>query len=150
MRWGQQRWWFLGIAAIVLVTIIVAFDRYRAARMKEVKDALTKSTKLTVKLAVKQEDLRRANRTLALEYAVTNILAESPTVNDAAPRILQAICESTGWEIGELWDADPQAGVLRCVDVWHMEMKDAAEFETHRIEPYSDLYPQRSRATGSG
>ncbi|MEK6304354.1 MAG: two-component regulator propeller domain-containing protein, partial [Acidobacteriota bacterium] len=126
-----QRWWFLALAAIVLVTIIVGFDRYRAARMKEVQDALTKSTMLTVKLAVKQEDLRRANRTLALEYEVTSILAESATVSDAAPRILQAICESTGWEIGELWDADPQAGVLRCVDVWHMEMKDAAEFETH-------------------
>ncbi len=104
---------------------------YRAARMKEVKDALTQSTKLTVKLAVKQEDLRRANRTLALESEVTSILTESPTVSDAAPRILQAICESTGWEIGELWDADTQTGVLRCVNVWHMEMKDAAEFETY-------------------
>ncbi|MEK6324055.1 MAG: two-component regulator propeller domain-containing protein [Acidobacteriota bacterium] len=126
-----QRWWFLALAAILLATIIFTFDRYRAARMKELQGALTQSTMLTVKLAVKQEDLRRANRTLALEYAVTSILAESPTVSDAAPRILQAICESTGWEIGELWDADPQAGVLRCVDVWHMEMKDAAEFETH-------------------
>lgn len=126
-----RRWWFLTLAGILLVTIIFALERYRSARMKEVQGALTQSTMLTVKLADKQEDLRRANRTLALEYAVTSILAESPTVSDAAPRILQAICESTGWEIGELWDADPQAGVLRCVDVWHMEMKDAAEFETH-------------------
>jgi hypothetical protein len=30
-----------------------------------------------------------------------------------------------------LWDAAAQIGVLRRVGVWHMDMKDAAEFETH-------------------
>lgn len=128
------RWWFLTLVGVLIAATVFAVDRYRAARMKEVKAALAQSTMLTIRLAVKQEDLRRANRTLALEYAVTSILTESPTVNDAAPKILQAICESAGWEIGELWDVDSQAGVLRCVDVWHMEMKDAAEFERHSKE----------------
>lgn len=129
-----RRWWFLAFAAGMVAAIVFTFERYRAARMKEVKAALTQSTMLTVKLAVQSEDLRRANRTLALDYAVTRILAESPTLSAAAPKILQAICESTGWEIGELWEADPQAGLLGCVDVWHMEMKDAAEFERYSKE----------------
>ena len=126
-----RRWWFLTLLATLVGAMIFAFERYRAARVKEVRSALTRSTLLTVKLTVQQDDLRRANQTLALDYAVTSILAESRTLSDATPRILQAICESTGWEIGELWEADPQDGLLRCVDVWHMDMQDAAEFERH-------------------
>jgi PAS domain S-box-containing protein len=124
-----RRWWFITLAALLIAGLIFGFDRYRVARVKEVEAALTQSTMLTIRLAVQQENLRKANRTLALDYTVTSILSEAANLNDAAPRILKAICESTGWEIGELWDADPQAGVLRCVDVFHIEMKDAAEFE---------------------
>ncbi len=129
-----RRWWFLTLLATLIAAMIFAFERYRAARMKEVRSALTRATLLTVRLTMQQEDLRRANQTLALDYAVTSILADSPTLSYAAPRILQAICESTGWEIGELWEADPQDGLLRCVDVWHMEMQNAAEFERHSKE----------------
>lgn len=129
-----RRWWFLTLVATLVAAMVFAFERYRAARMREVKAALTQSTVLTIRLAIQGEDLRRVNRTLALDNAVTSILAESPTLSDAAPKILQAICENTEWEIGELWEADPQAGLLQCVDVWHMEMKDAAEFERHSKE----------------
>ncbi|MEG4088465.1 diguanylate cyclase domain-containing protein [Microcoleus sp. Pol12B4] len=37
------------------------------------------------------------------QYAVTHILSESSSLNSATPRILQAICQSFGWDIGELW-----------------------------------------------
>ena len=37
------------------------------------------------------------------QYAVTHILSESNTLDSATPRILQAICQSFGWDIGELW-----------------------------------------------
>ncbi|MEG4005267.1 diguanylate cyclase [Microcoleus sp. Pol11C1] len=37
------------------------------------------------------------------QYAVTHILSESTSLDSATPRILQAICQSFGWDIGELW-----------------------------------------------
>jgi PAS domain S-box-containing protein len=62
---------------------------------------------------------RRAERRLSVQYTATRVLAESPRLADAVPQILQAICESLGWEAGALWRVDPQAGVLRCSHVWH-------------------------------
>ncbi|WP_333303265.1 MULTISPECIES: diguanylate cyclase [unclassified Microcoleus] len=37
------------------------------------------------------------------QYAVTHILSESSSLDSATPRILQGICQSFGWDIGELW-----------------------------------------------
>ena len=110
-----RRWWFLTLAALLVASVMIGFDRYRVARMKELDAALTK--------------LRQANRTLALETEVTRILAESATPGEAAPRILEAICQSAGWEVGEIWDVEPQTGILRCADVWHRPLVHAKEFE---------------------
>jgi PAS domain S-box-containing protein len=51
--------------------------------------------------------------------AVTQILAEVATLQEATPRILQALCEGLGWDVGCFWTLDRQAGVLRCVESWH-------------------------------
>ena len=48
------------------------------------------------------EQQRIKNRQKA-QYAVTHILSESSSLDSAAPKIIQAICESFGWNIGELW-----------------------------------------------
>ncbi len=73
--------------------------------------------------------MHQANHTLALEYDVTRLLAEAATPAEAAPKILQAICESGGWEVGVLWDVDPEVNVLRCVNVWPQPQVNASEFE---------------------
>ncbi|MEG3859770.1 diguanylate cyclase domain-containing protein [Microcoleus sp. herbarium12] len=48
------------------------------------------------------EQQRIKNRQKA-QYAVTHILSESSSVELATPKIIQAICENFGWDIGELW-----------------------------------------------
>ncbi|MEG3886471.1 diguanylate cyclase [Microcoleus sp. herbarium19] len=48
------------------------------------------------------EQQRIKNRQKA-QYAVTHILSESSSLDTAAPKIIQAICESFNWDIGELW-----------------------------------------------
>jgi two-component system, sensor histidine kinase and response regulator len=58
-------------------------------------------------------------RRLAAEYATMRVLAESGRLADATPRILEAICTTLGWEHGALWQVDPHADRLRCVEVWH-------------------------------
>ncbi len=55
---------------------------------------------------------------LAAEHATAVALAECPTLADAAPRILRAICELLEWEHGALWTVDTRTDRLRCLDVW--------------------------------
>jgi hypothetical protein len=45
---------------------------------------------------------KRAELRLHTQYAVTRALAESDRLREAAPKILQAVCESLGWEVGAL------------------------------------------------
>jgi PAS domain S-box-containing protein len=74
---------------------------------------------------------KRAETRLAAEHAVTRVLAEAATLDEATPRILQAICESAGWEAGALWRVQrnpPQ--VMRCVNLWNrIDSSPAKEFE---------------------
>ena len=43
---------------------------------------------------------RRAERRLGVQYTASCVLAESPQLADAVPKILEAVCESLGWEVG--------------------------------------------------
>lgn len=76
-----------------------------------------------------EDDRGRAERRLQTQYAVTRALAESDRLRDAAPRILQAVCESLGWEVGALWRVDREAEALRCVEMWHVPGLAVSEFE---------------------
>jgi PAS domain S-box-containing protein len=78
---------------------------------------------------LKGADLKGAERRLAVQHAVTAVLAESPTLVAATPRILQTICESLGWRWGALWYVDDAAGVLRCAETWHAEELRLRAFE---------------------
>jgi PAS domain S-box-containing protein len=125
-----RRWWFLAACALVFISLVLIVERYRSARVRELNAALDKSELLTGELQGQRTELSKANRTLGLEYEVTRILAQSETRGEAAPLILQQICESTGWEIGAIWRVDNRANVLHCINVWHQPGVNAAEFES--------------------
>ncbi len=72
---------------------------------------------------------KEAERRLAAQHAVTRILAESATLGDATPRILQVLCESLRWEYGELWSLDRQACVPQRVRTWHVPSVDLTQFD---------------------
>ncbi|MEK7841433.1 MAG: EAL domain-containing protein, partial [Deltaproteobacteria bacterium] len=48
---------------------------------------------------------------------------------EATPKIIEAICESTGWDMGAMWFIDRKANLLRCIDCWHVPTVDVSEFE---------------------
>ena len=77
---------------------------------------------------------KHAEKRLATQYAVARALAESATLAEAAPRLLEAICESLDWDHAEvwsiLWSANSQANVLRCTGTWHPPSLSFPEFET--------------------
>src|SRR5690606_22772281 len=71
---------------------------------------------------------KRAERRFAAHHAVTRILANAPTLSEAAPRILQTICDHLGWEVGGLWRVERDAQALRCVEIWHASTVQPADF----------------------
>ncbi|MBI2941304.1 MAG: PAS domain S-box protein [Chloroflexi bacterium] len=60
---------------------------------------------------------QQAERRLAMQLAVTRLLAEAATFDAAAPRILEAIGQGLGWEWGAVWRMDRHAGLLHCAEV---------------------------------
>ena len=58
-------------------------------------------------------------RRLATHHSLTNVLAESPGLTQAAPIILEAICDNLGWDLGAMWTVDPTQQVLRCIQISH-------------------------------
>jgi PAS domain S-box-containing protein len=75
-----------------------------------------------------EEERDQANARLSVQYAVARTLAEVRHLGEASGKIVRAICESVGWDFGDLWRVDADAGVLRCVDIWH-----APEFHAHEF-----------------
>jgi PAS domain S-box-containing protein len=82
-------------------------------------------------------EARRAERRLRTQYAVTQALAEADTPAEAGPRVLRAVCECLGWDLGALWVVDRSAWVLRCVAAWHDPAHDLGEFAvaSRRLTP---------------
>ena len=84
---------------------------------------------LHLALARDISERKRAQKRIFTQHAVAQILAEAGTMDEATPRILQAVCEGLDWDLGALWRVDPEAGVLRCAQVWRKASLDAGPFE---------------------
>jgi serine phosphatase RsbU (regulator of sigma subunit)/putative methionine-R-sulfoxide reductase with GAF domain len=72
---------------------------------------------------------KKAERRLTAEHRVSRILAASQSLNDAAPEVVQALCECLDWDVGTVWLVDPKDNVLRCVEIWHRPGVEVAAFE---------------------
>ena len=72
---------------------------------------------------------KRAEQRLVAQYTVTQLLAEAATLEEVTPKVLQTVCKFLLWDLGALWRVDRQAGVLRCVEVWHKESVSVPQFE---------------------
>jgi len=68
-------------------------------------------------MAIRQRE--QAESRLAVQYAITHALAESPVLAQAAPQILEAVCQILQWKHGAFWEMDGELGVLRCVESWN-------------------------------
>ena len=72
---------------------------------------------------------KRAERRLAAGYAITRVLADAETLDQASPLILMSICEGLGWELGAVWRVDETGRALRCVEIWHPPALQFPSFE---------------------
>jgi PAS domain S-box-containing protein len=55
---------------------------------------------------------------LRADQAVARILAESDPEDEVYSRVLEAIGQWLGWELGAIWELAPGAEALECLEVW--------------------------------
>jgi len=72
---------------------------------------------------------RRAEQRLLAQHRVTRILAEAATVEDAVPRILQALCECLACHLSIHWRIEPKEDVLRCASLLRVSADAGARYE---------------------
>ncbi|MGC2635946.1 MAG: response regulator [Acidobacteriaceae bacterium] len=65
---------------------------------------------------------------LLAQYSVTRVLAEAPSLHEAAPQILRNICETLEWVAGTLWQVDKGEEVLRPIETWCIPTANLSEF----------------------
>src|SRR6516162_3561314 len=73
-------------------------------------------------------EIKRDEDLLLAQYFVTKVLAEAPSLYEAAPQILKNICETLEWAVGTVWQLDKKEGILRCAETWHIPTAGVAEF----------------------
>jgi PAS domain S-box-containing protein len=69
-----------------------------------------------------------AEHRLTAHHAMTQALAESAMLTEAAKKILQIACQEFEWAFGELWTVDATTRRLRCVEIWHPPSTEFNEF----------------------
>jgi PAS domain S-box-containing protein len=79
--------------------------------------------------AIDITERKQAEQRLIVQHTVTQMLATAATLEEVTPKILQTVCELLLWDVGTLWSIDREAGVLRCVEVWHDESVEVPQFE---------------------
>jgi PAS domain S-box-containing protein len=63
-------------------------------------------------------DRRRAQRLVECELAVSRILEQSATIEDAGPELLEAVARTLQWPHAEMWLVDRVGNVLRNAAMW--------------------------------
>jgi PAS domain S-box-containing protein len=73
---------------------------------------------------------RNEEQRLRLRDSINRALAESLTLEEAAPNVIEALCAAGGWESGAIWNLDGAANELVCVEFWHVPSLAMPAFET--------------------
>lgn len=96
----------------------------------EVQPIRDESGRITNFMAIESNITQRklADRRLAVQYSVSRTLTQSDTIEAAMPRILEALCENLGWQLGALWTLTPGGHQLSCAATWHHPQSDVASF----------------------
>jgi PAS domain S-box-containing protein len=71
---------------------------------------------------------KRLERRLTVQFEAARILAEAESVSIAAPKLLQMLCESLGWDLGQLWIVDRDVEKLRWLAGWQIDSLMADDF----------------------
>lgn len=65
---------------------------------------------------------------LGVQGSVSRILNESPSIEEAAPRILRTVGEALGWQVGSVWELEQAGDRMRAAVSWHAPGFDPGPF----------------------
>jgi PAS domain S-box-containing protein len=88
----------------------------------------------------------------AIQLAISQVLMESQTVEQAGRQILQSVGHLADWEVGLIWLLDSRQQALRCATVWEKTTKPALEKFLHHslVTPFSSGVGLPGRVLASG
>ena len=72
---------------------------------------------------------RKFERRITAQHAVTSILAESPALETAAGRLIEAICEHLKFDVGVFWVFDNRLGKAQALKIWHLPNVPLEQFD---------------------
>jgi two-component system, sensor histidine kinase and response regulator len=61
---------------------------------------------------------KAAEQRQSIQYGFTRILADSPSLSEAARRMLQFVCDTLGWDVGEFWVLNPELNVMQRAETY--------------------------------
>ncbi len=73
-------------------------------------------------------DRKWAESRLRVQYQITRVLSNSASLADAAPALIQTICQCFDWHCGEMWQVNSEAEVLEYLEGWHSPSMQLAPF----------------------
>jgi PAS domain S-box-containing protein len=81
-------------------------------------------------IAIKEDvtEIKQNEQRIKAQHAVTQILVESSTIEEASLKIIEVVCKCLEWDVGELWLVDKQKGELCLAKSWHSPAIDLPEF----------------------
>ena len=140
-----------GVISLLLFGIALSLSATRERALAMANEMTQAFRNANIGLQKEILDRQRMERRAAIQHAVTRVLADADTLAEATPRIVQAICESLGWDLGAIWRIDPQIKQLHCVEFWQRPGLYVAEFAAatrhKKLQPGEGL-PGRVWATG--
>ncbi len=101
--------------------------RYIESEGRVIRDATGNVSKVVV-VSRDISERKRAEQRERMEHAVTRVLAESETLAEAIPKIVQTICETLAWDCGARWSMDEREKAICCVETWGIHNEAVAEF----------------------
>lgn len=101
--------------------------RYIESEGRVIRDPAGKVSKVVL-VSRDISERKRSEQRERMEHAVTRVLAESETLAQALPKIIQTICETLNWDCGARWSMDERRKAICCVEQWHIPSEAVMEF----------------------
>jgi PAS domain S-box-containing protein len=141
------------VVAYQLIAVIQPTDELQQQSLMNGFGALMLATTISLCVAWNRclSNQRQIDRRIAAQHAVTRALGNARALPEAATQVLEAICDSLSWALGEVWQVDQPADTMHRVAVWTAPAIDRARWETVSqlltVAPGMDL-PGQVWATG--
>ena len=121
------------LAMAISIPLGLAGDEFFDAEHVSGVVALGIGSLLAVAIAALRSGRERDAARLTVQYDVARVLAESDSMEEAGPPLLEAIARPLGWRAAHLWQQDDD-GRLRRTAAWVGSGRDLTDFERQTLE----------------